>query len=222
MSDLRSALRDLAHDDGRRATDMSARVTSRLLAEVRVLQPPSKGAGVARSFGLALAATLLVALAVPLWMVSRTGSRGALVGSDVTGDAAPEVTTAFLPLPYSSVPTRDAQIVRIEVPRAALGTFGLLPMDSVGSVVPGAGPALGLGSGGVPGASPGPGWDRGVASAARAPGWRPGQPYEVPLGADALGRGTGVQGTVVADVIVGEDGLARAVRFVRAPIARTE
>jgi len=166
MSDLRSTLHDLANDDGRRATDVSPRVVARLLGEVRARHPQPAGARLARSFGLALAATLLVALAVPLWMVSRIGSRGVLSSSNAPGDRAPEVTTAFLPLPFSSVPTRDAQIIRIEVPRAALGTFGLLPVDSVGS--------LGWGS------------------------------------------------AVVADVIVGEDGLARAVRFVRAPIARTE
>jgi hypothetical protein len=222
MNDLRSALRDLADDDARRAADLSARVTARLLAEVRVLQPPSKGAGGARSFGLALAATLLVALAAPLWMVSRSGFRGVLSGANVTGDAAPEVTTAFLPLPYSSVPTRDAQIVRIEVPRAALGMFGLLPVDSVGSGGPGTVPALGWGAGGVAGASHARGWDRRVPSAASAPESSSGQGPENSVVAARLGRGTGIEGTVVADVIVGEDGLARAVRFVRAPIARTE
>jgi hypothetical protein len=185
MSDLRSTLRDLAHDDARRATDASARATSRLLGEIRARHAQSKGARVARSFGFALAATLVLALAVPLWMVSRSGSRGVLSGSGsrVAGDRAPEVATAFLPLPYSSIPTRDAQIVRIEVPRAALGTFGLLPADGVGFLAWGS---------------------------------------AVPAAAPALGRGTAIHGTVVADVIVGEDGLARAVRFVRAPIARTE
>ena len=221
MNDVRSALRDLADDDARRAADVSARVSARLLAEVRVLQLRSKGAGGARSFGLALAATLLVALAAPLWIVSRGGFRG-LSGAHVTGDAAPEVTTAFLPLPYSSVPTRDAQIVRIEVPRAALGMFGLLPVDSVGSGGPGTVPALGWGAGGVAGASHARGWDRRVPSAASAPESSSGQGLENSAVAARLGRGTGIEGTVVADVIVGEDGLARAVRFVRAPIARTE
>jgi len=212
MSDLRSALHDLAHDDGRRATDVSPRVIARLLVEIRALRPQSKGARLARSFGLALAATLLVALAVPLWMVSRIGSRGVLSGSNAPGDRAPEVTTAFLPLPFSSVPTRDAQIIRIEVPRAALGTFGLLPVDSVGS--------LGWGSS-VPPAAPELG-DGGALSAGRASGGSPAQRPELSNAAAVSGRGTGAQGTVVADVIVGEDGLARAVRFVRAPIARTE
>src|SRR6516162_6685123 len=76
MSDLRSALHDLANDDGRRATDVSPRVIARLLGEVRALRPQPKGVRLARSFGLALAATLLVALAVPLGIVSRIGSRG--------------------------------------------------------------------------------------------------------------------------------------------------
>jgi hypothetical protein len=68
------------------------------------------------------------------------------------------VTTAFMPLTYSGVPIADGHVVRMEVPRAALVSFGLVPLDSVD---------------------------------------------------DAAG------GTVLADVIVGDDGLARAVRFVR-------
>ena len=74
-----------------------------------------------------------------------------------------EVTTAFLPLMYSAVPATRAHLVRIEVPRTALASFGLGAIDS------------------VPGAS----------------------------------------GTVLADLLVGEDGLARAVRFVQ-PTKRQE
>jgi hypothetical protein len=69
-----------------------------------------------------------------------------------------EVATAFLPLSYSGVPLMNAELVRIEVPRAALVSFGLAPVESL----------------------------------------------------DASSSGT-----VLADVLVGEDGLARAVRFVR-------
>lgn len=74
-----------------------------------------------------------------------------------------EVATDFMPLPYSAVPLTNGQIVRLEVPRSALVSFGLLPVDSVD----------------------------------RAPG-----------------------GTVLADVIVGDDGLARAVRFVRPSVGK--
>ena len=69
-----------------------------------------------------------------------------------------EVTTAFMPLAYSSVPMTEGHVVRMEVPRASLVSFGLVPAD-------------------------------GIDSAA--------------------------SGKVLADVIVGDDGLARAVRFVR-------
>jgi len=69
-----------------------------------------------------------------------------------------EVTTAFMPLAYGGVPIVDGHVVRMEVPRASLVSFGLLPAE--------------------------------FADSAR-------------------------NGTVLADVIVGDDGLARAVRFVR-------
>jgi len=76
------------------------------------------------------------------------------------------VTTAFLPLAYSGVPIVNGHIVRMEVPRASLVSFGLVPADAAD---------------GGPGAS---------------------------------------SGTVLADVVVGEDGLARAVRFVRRSIRK--
>ena len=72
--------------------------------------------------------------------------------------SAREVTTEFLPLLYSSVPASHVQMVRLAVPRAALASFGLAPLE-------------------------------------------------------ALDRAS--TGTVLADVLVGDDGLARAVRFVR-------
>lgn len=186
--DFDAALRWLARDDARRAEEASPRVMTHLVAEFRALQSTgsralrvqSRGRRVTglsgrrwipnggAAFGLALAATLLVAIAVPLCVISRggVGRRGApMAGYSVAGSGESEVTTAFLPLPYSAVPTRDPQIVRIEVPRAALAAFGLLPAED-----------------------------------------------QTPRSQDV----------VLADVIVGEDGLARAVRFVRAPIARAE
>ena len=72
------------------------------------------------------------------------------------GDA--EAVTAFLPLLYSSVPLSNGQVIRMEVPRRALASFGLASIDAVEA---------------------------------------------------------GRSGTVLADVLVGDDGLARAVRFVR-------
>ena len=73
-------------------------------------------------------------------------------------EATTEAATAFLPLAYSGVPATNAQLVRLEVPRAALASFGLAPIETLAA----------------------------------------------PL-----------SDTVPADVLVGEDGLARAIRFVR-------
>src|SRR5258707_6953538 len=70
----------------------------------------------------AIAAAVLFALAVPGW---RTPARRP-VASRVE-----EVTTAFMPLPYSSVPAYNVQMVRLAVPRAALASFGLVPLESL-------------------------------------------------------------------------------------------
>jgi hypothetical protein len=67
-------------------------------------------------------------------------------------------TNAFVPLVYSSSPFVGGQIVRLEVPRAAVERFGLAGVHAVEESRP---------------------------------------------------------GTVLADVFVGDDGLARAVRFVQ-------
>jgi hypothetical protein len=174
---MRAALRHLADEDGREAARHAPELSALLIAEFRAVYPKRTIARGAYSFGLAMAATLLIAVAGALWIVShetvaQIEGRDRVTGSGPGARAAvgdrmrpAEVSTAFLPLPYASIPTRDAQVVRIVVPRTALGAFGLLPVDATGS---------------------------------------------------------DVTGTVVADVIVGEDGLARAVRFVRAPLARTE
>jgi hypothetical protein len=156
--ELTSALRAVAQDDAARVARVAPEMDARLLAEFRLRYPGRSRSRAARWFGLALAATLVSAIAVPMWIASRGAGR--LFPVDPGPASIGEVTTAFLPLPYSGVPMSDGQIVRIEVPRAALARFGLLPVDSVS---------------------------------------------------------TEITGTVLADVIVGEDGLARAVRFVRAP-----
>jgi hypothetical protein len=155
--ELTSALRAVAQDDAVRVARVAPELDPRLVAEFRVRYPGGSRSRAARWFGLALAATLVSAIAVPMWIASRGAG---LFPGDPGSASTGEVSTAFLPLPYSGVPMSDGQIVRIEVPRAALATFGLLPVDSVS---------------------------------------------------------TEITGTVLADVIVGEDGLARAVRFVRAP-----
>ena len=96
---------------------------------------------------LALAAALVVVVS-GAWRLVVTHPPAAVVTR--------EVATDFLPLMYADVPTSDAYIVRMEVPRSALVAFGLASAEL-----------------------PGPGRD-----------------------------------TIDADVLVGMDGIARAVRFV--------
>jgi hypothetical protein len=85
-------------------------------------------------------------------------------GEPISPQTSNEVTTSFMPLAYSGVPLTDGHVVRMEVPRASLVRFGLLPPD-------------------------------------------------ISDGADTVDGARG--GTVIADVVIGDDGLARAVRFVR-------
>ena len=67
-----------------------------------------------------------------------------------------ELVTEFFPLRYSNVPARGGYVVRMQVPRSALASFGVAPIAG-----------------------------------------DTGSPH------------------VLADVVIGDDGLARAVRFVR-------
>jgi hypothetical protein len=153
---LADALRALAHDDAN--VGASAGVEGRLLLEVRAIALARRR----RQYraGLAVAAAVLVTFAVATWRL-RTfhppTNRAATLSPSTTG----EIATAFLPLLYSNVPVTDGQLVRVELPRTALASFGLVGIESSDD-----------------------------SSAA----------------------------TVLADVIVGEDGLARAIRFVRSPV----
>lgn len=137
----------------------SPAVKARLLAEMR-----STAAGRRRRIfaaALGIAAALLLALAVPAWRMTESDTVSGPAGVSrppVPAPGAREVTTEFLPLLYSSVPASHVQAVRLVVPRAALASFGLAPLEAS---------------------------DRAST------------------------------GTVLADVLVGDDGLARAVRFVR-------
>ena len=125
-------------------------VEGRLRAEVRAIGNRRR----ARN-GLVDALAVAAALFIAAAGAARLRRAADTVSPTVV---AREVTTAFIPLPYSSVPASNAAIVRLELPRSALTSFGLVPQDTL-------------------------------------------------YPADA---------TVTADVIVGDDGLARAVRFVRA------
>ena len=145
---LSDALRAVAAEET--ALSASPAVESRLLGEVRSIARMRRRR-IAMTW-TAAAATLAVVVAVPAWRSSRAPAAPRPPATAV------EVTTPCLALPYSSVPISGGQLVRLEVPRAALVSFGLAPIEP----------------------------------------------------AD-----TGVSATVLADVLVGDDGLARAVRFVQ-------
>jgi hypothetical protein len=163
---LSDALRAIAREDPGRA---SPRVEARLRAEFQAARGERRPGNAAFGFGMAMVAALVTAVAVPAWKVLvRERLRWPSPPSSTVSRSSPTpgratVTTAFLPLTYSALPATDAQIVRLEVPRAVLASFGLAPIE-VGETEP-----------------------------------------------------AGRSGTVSADVLIGEDGLARAVRFVRAP-----
>ena len=142
---LAAALRAIADEDSH--TGASPEVEARLLEDVRAIAAARRRR--ARVGMLAVAAALILALAVPAWRMWTRMPRPARVD---------EVTTAFMALPYGSVPASTVHVVRIAVPRAALASFGLMPLESV---------------------------NRASAD------------------------------TILADLLVGDDGLARAVRFVR-------
>lgn len=151
---VNAALRTIARED---AANAPAEISSQLTAAFRAQH--SRRAAPSRAVGLAMAATLVAALASSLWIAVRwhPPSPPLLASTPVA-----EITTEFMPLAFSAVPYTNAHLVRLQVPRTALATFGLLSIDAT------------------------------VAAQ---------------------------EGTVTADVLVGEDGLARAVRFVRAPRA---
>jgi hypothetical protein len=142
---LDDALRAMAEDDGRLGA--SAAVEERLLTEVRAI------AAARRRRAAMAACAVAAAVMLALWMTAQR-----FVPARPNAVQVAEVTTEFMPLDYSSVPSTNLQVVRLAVPRAALASFGLGPLE-------------------------------------------------------AMDRTAGE--TVLADVLVGDDGLARAVRFVR-------
>jgi hypothetical protein len=149
---LRMALRAL-DDDDRRHLSTSATVEARLLAEVRALAWAHRRRRMHTAIASAAAAVIV---ATGVWVSSWPTD----VASRGRHAQAAEVGTAFMPLMYGDVPMTEGHLVRLEVPRLALTTFGLAPREV--------------------------------------------------LDVDAA------RGTVLVDVLVGEDGLARAVRFVHA------
>lgn len=149
-SALTDGLRALAEDDEQLGA--SNAVGLRLLAEVQAIADARRRRTMLLS--LAAAATLATVLAVPAWrsLQSRPNLPTAADGAVVTR----ELVTEFFPLRYSNVPARGGYVVRMQVPRTALASFG-----------------------------------------ATAP------------------AGISNDPNILADVVVGDDGLARAVRFVQ-------
>jgi len=153
-SPVDAALRRVAREQS--TSGASECVRQHLTAEVRSIQRARRR----RIAGLTvLAAALVIATTGLVWRTTRqqVGSEPARIDVRLA-PAADEVATDFLPLLYSNVPTSGRRVVRVEVPRSALASFGLASFD-----------------------------------------------VDVP---------STVHSTVVADVVVGDDGLARAVRFV--------
>jgi len=144
-SPLDTALRAMAEDEAQLGA--SAGIEARLLAEIRSIAAARR-----RRIAIAVCAAAAVVL-FALWI----GSQGFPPARSSETRVA-EVTTEFMPLVYSSVPSTNLQVVRLAVPRTALVSFGLTPPEPL---------------------------ERASAD------------------------------TVLADVLVGDDGLARAVRFVR-------
>ena len=149
-STLADGLRAVAQDDEQFGA--SSAVGLRLLAEVQAIANARRRR--AMMLSLAAAAALATALAVPARrsLQSRPDLPVAADGAVVTR----ELVTEFFPLRYSNVPARGGYVVRMQVPRTALASFG-----------------------------------------ATAP------------------AGISNDPNILADVVVGDDGLARAVRFVQ-------
>jgi hypothetical protein len=158
---LAEALRALADDE--RALGASPSVKVRLDEEVARLRQATSRERRVTAVIYALAAAVIFAVLVPVWQTSRT-ARGATDATPSSMTPA-EITTAFVPLTYGTVPFTGGHLVRFNVPRQAAARFGLMPFDALDSAAP---------------------------------------------------------DTVAADVLVGDDGLARAVRFVEPAIASTQ
>ena len=146
---LTAGLRAVAEDDERYGT--SSAVSMRLLAEVQAIGAARRRRTILISLGAA--AVLLVAASVPVW---RSLSPEVNQPAPDAPVVSRELVTEFFPLSYSNVPARGGYVVRMQVPRSALASFGA------------------------------------TAFASDTP-----------------------SADVLADVVIGNDGLARAVRFVQ-------
>jgi hypothetical protein len=158
---LSEALRAIAEED--RRVGASPHVRQRLLID---LESIARGRRARVWIGqLAVAAALVTAVVLPVWYAalgpSDEGERTR--GERVVGTVREEATE-FFPLPYSEVPAPGGYMVRMQVPRSALTSFGVTGFGAPGDASP----------------------------------------------------------TVLADVLVGGDGVARAVRFVHVVESRQQ
>ncbi len=117
---LADAVRALADDEANYGA--SRRVEAALRQAVRTLAQSRRRQ---RAAFLAVAASLLVVTAAAWALVVRH----APPVSSGHRTATREVATEFLPLTYGGFPMTDAYVIRIEVPRSALVTFGLAAAD---------------------------------------------------------------------------------------------
>jgi hypothetical protein len=147
---LDAALHAVADDDLQRGA--SPQVEARVLAEARAIRASRRRAAGVR-YGAA--AVLVAAVSAGVWTARRPPAGGSAQEVPSVPSAPAVESTEFFPLFYSRVPARGVHVVRMEVPRDALTSFGV----------------------------------------------------------DASGASGGSR-MVVADVVVGDDGLARAIRFV--------
>jgi hypothetical protein len=150
--EVRKAFGALREADANQGASPS--VEARLLSEVRAIR--SRRFRTTAVF--AMAAAVVLSTGAVLW---RDGSNGPVNRDTDKGEAVVasrrEITTPFFPLIHRDVSLAGGEVVRMELPRRALVSFGFATSDVSGSS----------------------------------------------------------SGTVLADVVVGEDGLARAIRFIR-------
>src|SRR5262245_49467510 len=123
-SPLSSALRAVADDDAGRG--VSPVVGARLRSLVREIAATRRRHTVIQ---ITLAAAIVLSVVIPtvrllVWgRPDTTAARQAAVPVE-------ELRTAFFPLVYGTVPADEGHVVRIEVPRATLATFGLASFET--------------------------------------------------------------------------------------------
>src|SRR5262245_28442600 len=108
---LREALRAIARGDAADAGRGGARIEAQLMAEFRRARPPRRPGPGSRIAGLAIAATLVGAVATSLWLVARPGRFAVPAPSTLRAEPTVEIMTAFMPLVYDGVPFTDGRLV---------------------------------------------------------------------------------------------------------------